>query len=100
MRRRPKPPPPPLLTVADVAALLRRSPRFVRRLVRDGRLLPAGLGGAQQVGANGRRDYRFTRAALDALLAPPPGPPASGLNPMPRPARTRPCRAWDGYDRS
>lgn len=52
---------PELLTPAQVAEILRCTPRTVHNLIQDGRLPAVRVG----------RRYRIPRSALDALLNPP-----------------------------
>ncbi len=97
----------PLLTVAEVAAILRRSQAYVTGLILDGHLRVVQLpGSARPARTRGRKDYRIRQADLDAFLA-------SSTTAAPRPepaAKTRAPKAapqpvgaglfvWDGKRR-
>jgi len=97
-----------LLTVADVAALLKRPKAFVRSLIREGRLPVVRLGDDPPADPHGkgRRDYRVDRRDLGAFIdarrqragaKAPPAPPKPRRKPAAPVARQD---WWDGVNRA
>jgi Helix-turn-helix domain len=96
-----------LLTVGEVAAILRRSRSCVCALIASGSLPVVRLGAAAiDPHARGRKDYRVRRDDLEAFLAartarvgvpeaPTPRPPTT----IARPAAGPVPALWDGRDR-